>query len=88
MTDTTTTDTTTTAEIMPMISLSVGKVFGFTIYVDRSHLAGGGLGKGKKSGTIVKDTLPELLRDVARLLDENGGSLEDLADLLTKSGKQ
>ncbi len=78
------TDTTTTAEIMPMISLTQGKMFGFTIYVGRSHLAGGDLGKGRKSGTIVKATLPELLRDVARLLDENGGSLEDLVDLLER----
>lgn len=72
---------TTTAEIMPMLSLSRGSIFGLTIYTDRKPLARGGLGKGKKAGTIVADTLPELLRRTADLI-ELEGSLLDLANFI------
>ena len=73
---------TTTAEIMPMLSMTQGSLFGFTVYADRKPLAQGGLGKGRKAGTIVHQTLPGLLRDVARLCEEQGGSLDDLVRVL------
>jgi len=65
-----------------MLSFSQGELFGFTIYADRKHLAQGGLGKGHKVGTIVAQTLPGLLRDVARLCEEQGGTFDDLIRVL------
>ena len=71
-----------TAEILPVISLSQGAMFGFTVYADREPLARGGLSKGRKCGTIVQTSLPGLLRDVARMCEEQGGTFEDLVRYL------
>lgn len=77
------TDTTTTAEVIPMISLSKGSMYGLTIYADRKPLANGGLGKGRKAGTIVQTNLVDLLNDVVRLCNEQGfDTLDDLAAFL------
>jgi len=73
---------TTTAEILPVVSLSQGAMFGLTVYADREPLARGGLSKGRKCGTIVQASLPGLLRDVARLCEKQGGTLDDLARAL------
>ena len=63
---------TTTAEIGPGIRLTAGAVWVLDIRRDRKMLAGGGLGKGKRGGSLVADSLVDLLRQTADFMDQEG----------------
>ena len=72
----------TTAEVTTAFSFSKGQMFGFTVYTDRKILVSGNLSKGRKLGMIVNQTLPGLLRDMAQLCEEQGGTFEGLVRVL------
>ena len=77
------TDGVATAEIEQGISLSTGLVWTLAIMRDRPHLASGGLGKGKKGGAMVADSLVELLRMTADYMEqEDIDTLWGLSDAL------
>lgn len=75
---------TTTAEITEVFSFTGGAMYGFTVYTDRKPAVRGGLTKGRKVGTLVSTTLPELLQDVAALIEQNDGTWEGLIKVLEK----
>lgn len=75
----------TTAEITEALNLRTGqKIWMFTIWTDRKESARGGLTKGKKAGSLVGDSVPQLLRSVASLVEQEG-SLEAVADRIKKA---
>lgn len=69
----------TTADVMQVLSLSGGGGYGFKVVTDR-RVSKSGLTKGKSAGMVVADTLPELLRHVANFAEQNGGTLESVAE--------
>jgi hypothetical protein len=76
-------DATTTAEVTNVISFSKGSMFGFTVYTDRKQ-GRSGLTKGRKLGMLVDTTLPNLLRGVADLIEQNGGTWDGLIEVLER----
>lgn len=74
---------TTTAEITKGLRWTGGLVWTLSIERDRNPLSRGGLGKGKRSGSLVKDTLVGLLRMTADYMEqENIDDLDSLSDAL------
>lgn len=71
----------TTAEITRGWLLSGGEVHCLTIYTERRIGSKGDLTKGKKSGTIVEEDVPALLRKVADVYEQEG-SWEAVAKLI------
>lgn len=62
----------TTIEISTGLNFTTGEVvYAATLYTDRKHKSGGGLTKGKKKGSIVDDTLPDLLRNMTDLIEQH-----------------
>lgn len=75
---------TTTAEVHSMMNLTQGTIMlGFTVWTDR-EVGRHGLTKGRKVGTIVNRDLPGLLRSVAELCEQNGGTFEGLVEVMDK----
>ncbi len=76
-------DDVATAEIAQAISLSSGLIWSLAIMRDRPHLASGRLGKGKRGGALVADSLIELFRMAADYMEqEDLDTLWDLSDAL------
>ncbi len=74
---------TTTAEIAEGLRLTSGKVWTLSIEQDREPLRRGGLGKGKRGGSFVEDTLVGLLRMTADYMEQEGlESLDELSDAI------
>ena len=72
-----------TATIEQGISLSKGLIWTIAIMRDRPHLPSGRLGKGQKGGTMVADSLIELLRMTADYMEqEDLDTLWELSDAL------
>ncbi len=72
-----------TAEIAQAISLTKGLVWTLGIMRDRPRLASGRVGKGKAGGSLVADSLIELLRSAADYMEQEGlETLWDLSDAL------
>ncbi len=69
----------TTAEISRGVSLTSGEVWILAIETDRKPLQRGGLGRGKKSGSLVANSLPQLFQQVTDYMAQEG--LDDLDDL-------
>ena len=61
-----------TAEICEGMSFSRGTVWVLQIWTDRKPAARGGLTKGKKGGTMVADSIPDLLRQTAAYMEQEG----------------
>ena len=77
----TTHDDVATAEVAQAISLSKGLVWSLAIMRDRPHLASGRLGKGKRGGSLVADSLIELFRMAADYMEQEGlDTLWELSD--------
>ena len=70
---------TTTAEIAEGLRLTSGPVWTLSIERNRQPVSRGGLGKGKRGGSLVEDTLVGLLRMTADYMEQEG--LEDLDSL-------
>ena len=76
-------DDVATAIVEQGLSLSKGLVWTLAIMRDRPHLPSGGLGKGKRGGTMIADSLIGLLRMTADYMEkEDLDTLWELSDAL------
>jgi len=72
-----------TAEVVQAITLSKGLVWTLEITRDRPYLASGRLGKGKRGGALVADSLVDLFRMAADYMEQEGlDTLWGLSDAL------